>query len=228
MLVAIGAAFVTILLAARRLRFPLAAAALLGCVLWLPMLAGAKVGWWLAHLGDGSFLGGGLLLVPGLVATLVTAVVLGLPFKQHLGATSDVTVIALAIGVGVGRMGCFLAGCCFGKPTSLPWGVRFPANAELIPETMRGLPLHPTQLYFLAAFVLLGAALWWRGPKRRFPGELTLIAIAVFAVSSLVGPFARYGEAASWSWGAVWAVVALVAVAAAAGLSAEREAPARA
>ena len=51
--------------------------------------------------------------------------------------TGDGFVVPVAVGVGIGRIGCFVAGCCFGTPTSLPWGVRFHDDV----------PRHPTQLY---------------------------------------------------------------------------------
>ena len=71
-----------------------------------------------------------------------------LPFLPLL----DMFVMALALAQGFGRFGCFLNGCCFGKPTNLPWGVLFP---------FAPFPVHPTQLYeavfcfALAIFLLL-------------------------------------------------------------------------
>ena len=79
---------------------------------------------------------------------------------------ADVAAPAVAIGAAVGRLGCFLNGCCDGVACSLPWGVRFPAgshawtrqaNAGLIaPDAPFSLPVHPTQLYAALAglFVL--------------------------------------------------------------------------
>lgn len=215
MLVALGGGFVALLLAAIRLRYSLPAAAAIACVLPFAMLFGSKAGWVILNFTevarDGNWLGGGMMLMPGLLMALVCAAVLGLIFKQHLGATLDVTVIALATGMGVGRMGCFLAGCCVGKPTSLPWGLVFPTG-NLIPETLHGVALHPTQLYALALFMVLAIALLWRGPKRRFTGELTLVAIAVFGVVSVVEPFVRLNEEPVPFKLVAWTVVALAAL----------------
>jgi phosphatidylglycerol:prolipoprotein diacylglycerol transferase len=67
---------------------------------------------------------------------------------QHLPIlmTADIFAPGLALGHGIGRLGCFAAGCCWGKPTSLPWAVTFnnPNATTGVPE---GVPLHPTQLY---------------------------------------------------------------------------------
>jgi phosphatidylglycerol:prolipoprotein diacylglycerol transferase len=67
---------------------------------------------------------------------------------QHLPAlaTSDIFAPGLAIGHGIGRLGCFAAGCCWGKPTHLPWAVTF-TNTDATTGVPLGVPLHPTQLY---------------------------------------------------------------------------------
>lgn len=57
-----------------------------------------------------------------------------------------------------GRLGCFLAGCCYGKPTDLPWGVAFRDPRGGVPASLLGVPLHPTQLYEMSGDVLIAAA----------------------------------------------------------------------
>ena len=61
-------------------------------------------------------------------------------------ATSDLFAPGLALGHGIGRLGCFAAGCCWGKPTPLPWAVTF-NNPNATTGVPLGIPLHPTQLY---------------------------------------------------------------------------------
>lgn len=216
MVVALGAGFVALLLAALRLRYSLPGVALVGCLLPGTMLLGAKAGWWLEHLDELQrlgWLGGGMALAPALVLSLATAALVGLLFKEQLGATLDVVVIGLSMSVGVGRVGCFLSGCCVGKPTSMPWGLVFPTG-ERIPETLRGVPLHPTQLYAVALFTLLAIALLWRGPQRRFPGELTLVAVTVFGLVSVAEPFVRLDEPHVPFKVVAWLLVVLAAIAA--------------
>jgi phosphatidylglycerol:prolipoprotein diacylglycerol transferase len=94
----------------------------------------------------------------------------------------DVAAPAVAIGAALGRIGCFLNGCCHGAVSDLPWAVCFPKgshawvrqlNAGLIPpEAPASLPVHPTQLYSaVAGFVVLGLLLLYsRRPRRA--GEL--------------------------------------------------------
>ena len=82
----------------------------------------------------------------------------------------DAAAPAVAIGAAVGRIGCFLNGCCHGATCDLPWAVRFPTgshawvrqlNAGLVqPGDAFSLPVHPTQLYAGAAGLVVLAARW--------------------------------------------------------------------
>jgi phosphatidylglycerol:prolipoprotein diacylglycerol transferase len=77
---------------------------------------------------------------------------------------ADDCVAALAIGHAIGRLGCFMEGCCYGTPTLLAWGVSFTNAACSVAPELRGTPLHPTQLYesageALAAWFLIGRLL---------------------------------------------------------------------
>lgn len=59
-----------------------------------------------------------------------------------------------------GRLGCFLAGCCYGKPTGLPWGVAFRDPRSMIPPELLGIHLHPVQLYEAAGDLVIAAVLY--------------------------------------------------------------------
>jgi phosphatidylglycerol:prolipoprotein diacylglycerol transferase len=81
---------------------------------------------------------------------LVLAVVFAYYYMraQHLPVlpTCDVFAPGLALGHGIGRLGCFAAGCCWGKPTRLPWAITF-TNTTATTGVPLNIPLHPTQLY---------------------------------------------------------------------------------
>ncbi len=81
----------------------------------------------------------------------ITAIVALLCYlkKKHLPIlkTADFFIVALPLGHAIGRIGCFLAGCCHGKPTDLPWGVAFTDPHSLVAHEYIGVHLHPTQLY---------------------------------------------------------------------------------
>jgi phosphatidylglycerol:prolipoprotein diacylglycerol transferase len=84
----------------------------------------------------------------------VLAACAGLAFvkfkRESIPLWLDFTAPLLAFAYGAGRIGCFLAGCCFGRYCALPWGVTFPRGSE----APAGIPIHPTQLY--ATFWELG------------------------------------------------------------------------
>ncbi len=124
---------------------------------------------------------GGLTLyggvVAGTVAGLLTARQLGLP----MWTVADALTPAFALGTVFGRIGCFLNGCCYGVPTTLPWGVVFP------PDSFAGLefgnaPIHPSQLYFALAGLLLFVVTWSLRRRLRIPGSLFWIFIGSFAL----------------------------------------------
>lgn len=134
-------------------------------------LAGAKLLYVLEHWGEGladtllsragmSWFGG---LVGGILAGLIVIVRKRLPVMALLGAAAP----AIALGQAVGRIGCFLVGDDYGRPTDLPWGVAFPQG---LPPTLDR--VHPTQIYeAIALFVITWLLVRWR---RRGAGDLSL------------------------------------------------------
>jgi phosphatidylglycerol:prolipoprotein diacylglycerol transferase len=101
--------------------------------------------------------------------------------------TADVLAPGVAVGQAIGRMGCFMAGCCYGKPTSVPWAVTFTdvfANRNV--GTPLDTPLHPTQIYeSLACFLIMGILLWM-APRKRFHGQVVLAYVVLYAVARFV------------------------------------------
>jgi phosphatidylglycerol:prolipoprotein diacylglycerol transferase len=87
---------------------------------------------------------GGLVFYGGFLTAAAAGVVYARRHKVPVAKLADCLAPALALGQGIGRWGCFLAGCCYGKPTTLPWSVTFNDAASLAPLNV---PLHPTQLY---------------------------------------------------------------------------------
>ncbi len=100
--------------------------------------------------------------------------------------TCDAFAPGVALGHAIGRLGCFAAGCCYGKPTDLPWGVTFTDElAHKLTGTTLGVPLHPTQIYeFLVEMANFGV-LMWLFRRRSFDGQV------IGAYLFLYG-FARY------------------------------------
>jgi phosphatidylglycerol:prolipoprotein diacylglycerol transferase len=126
----------------------------------------------------------------GLIAALITAFF----YMRHIGLpvlkTSDIFAPGLALGHGIGRLGCFAAGCCWGRPTKLPWAVTFTNPDARAVGVPLGIPLHPTQLYeTLAEIVICGALfLFVRRPHKNgaiIGGYLALYGVARFLVEFL-------------------------------------------
>ena len=100
---------------------------------------------WATLRAGGAFYG-------GLLAALIFAIWYIRAAGMPLWKTLDVYAPALALGHAVGRLGCFAAGCDYGKPTDLSWGIVFsnPVSHDLVGIPL-GIRLHPTQLYEAAA-----------------------------------------------------------------------------
>src|SRR5688572_3795494 len=108
-------------------------------------------------------------LVGGYFGVEVAKWLLGVRIK-----TGDSFAVPVAAAVGVGRFGCFYAGCCYGTPTSARWGVVFPA--------VDSLPRHPTQLYEAAFHLTAAGALYWLQRHSLFRGQLIKLYILAYLV----------------------------------------------
>jgi phosphatidylglycerol---prolipoprotein diacylglyceryl transferase len=104
----------------------------------------------------------------------------------------DLTAAPVALGHAIGRLGCFAAGCCYGKPTSLPWGVTFTDRlATRLSGTPLNTPLHPTQLYESGAEFLNFALLVWFGAKKRLPGQIVGLYFVLYGIERGAMEFLR-------------------------------------
>ena len=131
---------------------------------------------------SGGVFYGGLILAVSVALWYIRRI--GLP----LWTTCDVFAPGIALGHVVGRFGCFFAGCCYGKPTSRPWGITFtdPFAASNV-GTPLGVPLHPTQLYEAGAeFLILGLLLWIERRKGGFAGRTFWLYMLLYAISRFI------------------------------------------
>lgn len=93
---------------------------------------------------------------------------------------SDVILPALVIGHALGRLGCLAAGCCYGRPTESGWGLRL--HSELVEPALRGVLLHPVQLYESAALFVLFGGLLWLHRHRKFDGQVGITYLLAYPV----------------------------------------------
>src|SRR5580765_6909583 len=134
---------------------------------------------------------------------LIVAVTVALWYIRRVGlplwTTCDVFAPGIALGLIIGRFGCFFAGCCFGKPTSVPWAITFtdPFAAANV-GTPLNVPLHPTQLYEAGAnFVILVFLLLTEKRGYKFAGRTFWLYMLLYSVSRYVIEFYRGDERGS-------------------------------
>ncbi len=107
-------------------------------------------------------------------------------------ATADVLVPGVAIGQAIGRLGCLCAGCCFGRPTDVPWAITFhdsAANSQA--GTPLGTPLHPTQIYESLVTFAIFLVLLRISRNKRFDGQVTISYLLLYAAARFVIEFFR-------------------------------------
>jgi len=122
----------------------------------------------------------------GVLTTLLFCKRRGIGFYQM----ADLLTPSLALGYAFGRIGCFLNGCCYGVPTTLPWGVRFP-------DVFFGEPVHPVQLYAFAANLLfMFILLWFDREKKKVPGQTFVLYMLLYAFYRFFAEILRRGATA--------------------------------
>lgn len=134
---------------------------------------------------------GGLVFFGGFLLGLAALILLAGRKRLPLLKIMDAAAPGLSLGYAIGRLGCFLNGCCFGLPTTLPWGVVFPAGS-LAAQYCPGEKLHPTQLYssFLMTLVFLFIA--WLYRRKKFDGEIAGWWFILYALYRFIVEFFRY------------------------------------
>jgi phosphatidylglycerol:prolipoprotein diacylglycerol transferase len=139
----------------------------------------------------------------GLILAVIVALWYLRRHKLPMWTTCDVFAPGIALGHVIGRLGCFLAGCCYGKPANAPWAVTFtdPFAAANV-GTPLNTPLHPTQLYESGAeLLILGFLLWFERKGRRFPGRTFWTYMLVYAISRFVIEMYRGDPRGTAFWG---------------------------
>ena len=163
-----------------------------------------------AALGQVLNIAQGGLVVFG---SLPTAAIAAWLFARRRGLPilplADVIAPGLLVGLALGRVGCFLNGCCYGGACDLPWAVRFPPESPpwldqaargLLPAAVPGqpppwsLPVHPAQLYAAIDAALLAALAIAFTPLARRPGEVFALVLTLHPLSRLLLEAIRIDE----------------------------------
>ncbi len=148
--------------------------------------------------------GGGLVVYGSLIGAALAFLVFTWRHQLPRLALADVIAPSLVLGLALGRIGCFLNGCCWGGLCTLPWSVTFPKDSPVYldhlarnwvsPTALRSLPVHPTQLYdSLNALIILAVLLAWE-PLARRAGELLALLLILYPSTRFVLEWVRQDE----------------------------------
>ncbi|MGH9372621.1 MAG: prolipoprotein diacylglyceryl transferase [Vicinamibacterales bacterium] len=129
----------------------------------------------------------------GLIVAVLVAMGYMWRHRMPIWSVTDVFAPGIALGHVIGRMGCFFAGCCFGRPTTVPWAVTFHSEyAAQNVGTPNNVPLHPTQLYEAGAeLVILGILLLLERRGRHYPGRTFWGYLLFYGISRFIIEFYR-------------------------------------
>ncbi len=123
---------------------------------------------------------GGLVFFGGLISATAYAMYFFVKHKLNPWKMIDILSPGLVIAHAFGRLGCLGAGCCYGRPTDLPWGIRL--TSELVDTPLRGIPLHPTQLYESSSLFILYAGLLYIFRTKKFDGQVGLTYFMLYPI----------------------------------------------
>ncbi len=160
-----------------------------------------------------NFPEGGLVVYGALFGGVAAVLLFIRKHKLPALATFDLIAPSMAFGLALGRIGCFLNGCCYGGPTALPWGVSFPQGSPpYVDQMVRGvlspsnppshsLPVHPAQLYSAITAALIGWLLWSYYPFRRRDGQVIALMLMIYPISRFLEEIIRTDEPAVFGTG---------------------------
>lgn len=139
-----------------------------------------------------SVLQSGGVFSGGLVAAIAVAFWYVRKHRLPFLRICDTFAPGVAIGHAFGRVGCFSAGCCYGKPTNLPWGVTFtnPLAHQWV-GTPLGVKMHPTELYEMIVEVINFVLLYWLVRRKTFEGQIIGLYMILYGVARFFLEFLR-------------------------------------
>jgi phosphatidylglycerol---prolipoprotein diacylglyceryl transferase len=135
----------------------------------------------------------GLVLLGGVGAAFLTVYLYARKRGHSFLAVTDLFIPSTALGIAIGRIGCFFNGCCFGKPSVLPWAVAFPADS-LAGYVYPNDCVQPTQLYETIAMLILFGSLMLYDRKRHPTGRMTGIFLIAYGVWRFFNESLRWYE----------------------------------
>jgi len=123
---------------------------------------------------------GGLVFFGGLISATIYALYFFYKHKLSPWMMMDILSPGLVIAHAFGRLGCLGAGCCYGRATDVPWAIKL--NSELVDIHLRGVPIHPTQLYESTALFILFGGMIYIGKNKKFNGQVGLTYFMLYPI----------------------------------------------
>lgn len=132
----------------------------------------------------------GFVVYGGIIAGVIAAIFYCRKKGYHFMEYFDLAAPSIAMAQGFGRIGCFLAGCCYGRPTESFLGVVFPENS-MAPS---GIKLLPTQLFSSAGDFLIMAVLLLYSRKAKKPGDVGILYMFLYGIGRFCIEFLRIDD----------------------------------
>jgi len=111
---------------------------------------------------------------------------------SSMAVVGDAVAVGAPVAQAIGRIGCTINGCCYGKPASLPWAVIYTNPQSAC--GLRGIPLHPTQIYFLLWNLVVFAVIWVMRKRIKPQGALFLLYLCLYAAGDFGLRFFRVND----------------------------------
>ncbi len=142
--------------------------------------------WWSDPLVFFRIWEGGLVFYGGLISSVVVSLWYCRKHRLPFLTVADIFMPGLALGHAIGRLGCFAAGCCYGKPVPLGsfWGVMFPDNPDSVAPHEAA--IYPTQLFEAAGLFILFLILFLFRKKKKFEGEVFLVYLILYPLLRII------------------------------------------
>ena len=131
---------------------------------------------------------GGLVFYGGFLGALIAGIWHTKRHKMSVFQVSDLCILVLPIGYAISRIGCFCAGCCYGKPTESSWGVVFNNPISFAPI---GINIHPVQLYSAVINLCIFFILLRIKEHKKFDGQVIATYLVLYAISRFIIEFFR-------------------------------------
>jgi phosphatidylglycerol:prolipoprotein diacylglycerol transferase len=140
---------------------------------------------------------GGLIYYGGFIGATLALIVFARRHKEPVLSLADFCVTGLPLGHAIGRIGCFLNGCCYGLPTTSFLGIHYPANSDACLR-YGDVAVLPVQLFESAINLVLYAVLLYAYPRRKKHGSVLALYLLTYPIARFLLEFLRGDERLHW------------------------------